>query len=189
MPDLRILSSALRQDPALEGAFVPVQPRPRLSFALYPPGLTLGGLIHLDGPACTEAVLRLLSEHPTEQAAWAEARMTAYPPAFVQRGVNLACLLFVETREHFPWAVTELVRSQVFSVVAVASALPDAMALRRLQLAAERAACCVLLAAPLPEAAWPVRVRLWCGWEGGEPRVAEAEQAAAAGVAEAGGMA
>ena len=172
---LRLLS----EDPALEGAFVQVSARPRLAFSLHAPGLPQGGLTHLDGPAGTEAVLHFLSEHAGLQAAWVEARLTAYPPGFVQRGVNLACLLFVEAREHFPWAVTELVRSQVFGVVAVASALPDAMALRRLQLAAEHAACVVLLAAPLPEAAWPVRTRLWCGWEGGQLKIEENEQAAA----------
>jgi hypothetical protein len=185
MPDSP--SSALRrliEDPSLEGAFISSVPRPRLDFSLHAAGLVQGGLTHLDGPARTEAVLRLLAEHPAVQAAWVEARLTAYPPGFVQRGVNLACLLFVEAPEHFPWAVTELVRSQVFSVVAVASPLPDTMALRRLQLAAERAACAVLLAAPLPEGSWPVRARLWCGWEAGVLKVEEGEQAALGEAAE-----
>jgi hypothetical protein len=181
---LRLLSG----NPALEGAFAPVVPRPRLAFSPYPSGLLQGGLTHLDGPAGTEALLRLLSEHPGLQAAWVEARLTAYPPGFVQLGVNLACLLFVEAEEQFPWALTELVRSQVFAVVAVASPLPDAMALRRLQLAAERAACAVLLVAPLPESAWPVRARLWCDRERGELKVEELGPAMAGDAAEAEGL-
>jgi hypothetical protein len=177
-------SAALRslsQAPGLQGAFTPAQPRPRLGFSLYAPGLVQGGLTHLDGPARTEAALRLLAEHPDLEAAWVEARLTAYPPGFIQRGVNLACLLFVEGQDQFPWAVNELVRSQVFKVVAVASPLPDAMALRRLQLAAERAACCVLLPVPLPEGAWPVRVRLNCRWDGDAVLIDEAGQGLAAG--------
>jgi hypothetical protein len=181
---LRLLS----RNPALEGAFVPPLARPRLAFSLYPSGLLRGGLTHLDGPANTEALLRLLSEQTGLQAAWVEARLTAYPPGFVQRGVNLACLLFVEAEEQFPWALTELVRSQVFGVVAVASPLPDAMALRRLQLAAERAACAVLLVASLPESAWPVRARLWCDREDGELKVKELGPAHAEDTAEAGGL-
>jgi hypothetical protein len=161
------------EDPTLEGAFVELRPRPRLDFSLYPQGLARGGLAHVDGPARTEAVLRLLTEHPGLRAAWVEQRLTAYPPGFVQRGVDLACLLFVEGGGQFPWAVTELVRSQVFGLVTVASPLPDGMALRRLQLAAERSACAVLLAAPLPAEAWPVRMRLWCAWEEGTLRVRE----------------
>lgn len=180
---LRLLS----RNPALEGAFVPPLARPRLAFSLYPPGLLRGGLSHLDGPASTEALLRFLSEQPGLQAAWVEARLTAYPPGFVQRGVNLACLLFVEAEEEFPWALTELVRSQVFGVVAVASPLPDAMALRRLQLAAERAACAVLLLASLPESAWPVRARLWCARENGDLKVEEAGPAMGEAAMEAGG--
>lgn len=188
MPSSRLSSSLrfLSGNPALEGAFTPLTPRPRLTFSLYAPGILKGGLSHLDGPARTEAVLTLLTEHKGLEAAWVEARLTAYPPGFVQRGVDLTCLLFIEAQEHFPWALMELVRSQVFGVVAVASPLPDAMSLRRLQLAAERAACAVLLAAPLPEAAWPVRTRLWCGWdaetlkisEGGNPGTEEGSAAA-----------
>ncbi len=171
-PSARLLR--LTQDPALEGAFIPTRPRPRLGFSLHAPGLLRGGLTHLDGPARVEAALRLLSEHPGQRAAWIEARLSAYPPAFVQRGVDLARLLFVEAKGYFPWAVQELARSQVFGILAVAAPLPDARSLRRLQLAAERAGCAVLLAAPLPGEAWPVRERLWCGWEGGEPRVRDA---------------
>jgi hypothetical protein len=178
----------LTENPALEGAFITSVARPRLAFSLHPAGLVQGGLTHLDGPARTEAVLRLLSEHPGLQAAWVEARLTAYPPGFVQRGVDLACLLFVEAQDQFPWALIELVRSQVFGVVAVASPLPDAMTLRRLQLAAERAACAVLLAAALPEGAWPVRSRLWCGWEAGELRVDAEDPAQAGTVAQAVGL-
>lgn len=181
---LRLLS----RNPALEGAFVPPLARPRLAFSLCPDGLLRGGLTHLDGPASTEALLRFLSEQAGLQAAWVEARLTAYAPGFVQRGVNLACLLFVEAEEQFPWALTDLVRSRVFGAVAVASPLPDAMALRRLQLAAERAACAVLLVAPLPESAWPVRARLWCGLEAGKLTVEEVGPPDAGDGAESGGL-
>jgi hypothetical protein len=168
----------LQNDPALEGAFVRPSARRRLRCEAWPAGAAQGALTHLQGPAVTEAVLRLLAAHPGLKAAWIEARLSAYPPGFVQRGVDLACLLFVEAQEHFVWAVTELVRSQAFPLVALASPLPDGMSLRRLQLAAERAQAVVLLAAPLPDDVWPVRERFHCGWDGaGELRVVGADVA------------
>lgn len=156
----------LQADPALEGAFVRPKARQRFASAAWPQGAARGALTHLQGPAVTEALLSLLAAAPGLKAAWVEARLTAYPPGFVQRGVDLACLLFVEGQEHFAWAVTELVRSQAFALVAVASPLPDAKSLRRLQLAAERAGSAVILTAALPEDAWPVRERYHCGWDG-----------------------
>jgi hypothetical protein len=141
-------------------------PRPRLPFSLYDPGLPLGSLIHLQGPAATEALLRLLANHAGRPAAWVEGRLSAYPPGFAQRGVDLRRLLFVEAREQAAWAATELVRSQAFPLVAVAAPLPDERSLQRLQLAAEQARAVVVLQAALPEGAWAVRTRLHAHWEG-----------------------
>ena len=167
--------ATLRQNPGLEGTLTSWQARPRLNFTdPEAPGVERGGLTHLDGPARVEAVVRLLALHPQWKCAWIEETLSAYPPGFAQRGVRLENLLFVEAGAHFVWALTEAVRGQVFPLVAAASGLPDALALRRLQLAAERAGCAVLLAAPLPPEAWPVRTRLWCGWRGATLTVSEA---------------
>lgn len=164
---------ALTQDPGLEATRVRPGPRPRLDTRLHAPGLPLGSLVSLQGPAATEALLRLLAEHAAKPAAWVEQKLSAYPPGWAQRGVPLQRLLFVEAGADLAWAATELVRSQAFPLVAIASPLPDERSLQRLRLAAERSRAVVLLNAPLPAAAWPVRLRLWARWDGEGLRVEE----------------
>jgi hypothetical protein len=138
----------------------------RLGCSLFAPGLPLGALIHVSGPRRTEAMLTLLAEHPGLRAAWVEERITAYPPALQRRGVDLGRLLFVEARRDFFWALTQVVRSQLFKVVLVASPLRgEGVSLRQLQLASEQAGCAVVLAADIEGAAWSVR--LWLATETG----------------------
>ena len=159
----------LASDPSLEGAFMkPSARRPVLPFSLYPAGIPAGALTHLSGLRCTEVFLRLLAEQPRCKAAWVEERVTAYPPAFVQQGVDLNCLLFVEGGKHFAWALTELVRSQCFKLINVASPIQGELELRRLQLAAERSGTTVILSAPYRGPAWPLRLILESRVEEGE---------------------
>lgn len=148
--------------PGLENAFSP-KTRESLAFSLYPEGLPLGALTQILGPGSTEAILQLFAEHPGQKMAWAEARLTAYPPGFVQRGANLNCLLFVEGGEHFAWALAQLLRSQLFKVVVAASPLKGEgveLGLRRLQLAAEQSGSALILAAECEGPSWPLRLRL-----------------------------
>ncbi len=74
------------------------------------------------------------------------------------RGLDL--LLFVEGGEHFIWALTELVRSQAFKVLVVASPVAEELDLRRLQLAAEQSQAGVILLSAEPQWAWPIRSHL-----------------------------
>src|SRR6185369_14059114 len=96
--------------------FAPAPAHELLPFSLYAPGLPLGSLIQIRGLQRTQVILKLLAEHPSLRAAWVEERLSAYPPAFVQQGGNLACLLFVQGGGQLAWALHELVRSQVFRV-------------------------------------------------------------------------
>lgn len=155
-----------------------------LSYSLYPPGLPLGALTLLDGQGNIEAALCLLKEHPELKAAWVEERLSAYPPAFVQQGVNLNCLLFVEGGPRFAWAVVELARSQAFKVIVVASPLSvgeKGLELRRLQLAARQSEVVLLLTAPLEGPAWPLRLRLDCSRTQGGLSLRQAGKKAALG--------
>jgi len=160
--------SQLRHSPGLKEALAVPAPQGRLSCSLFAPGLPLGALIHVSGPHRTEALLALLAEHPQLRAAWLEERITAYPPAFEKRGVDLERLLFVEARCDFFWALTQVVRSQLFKVVLVASPLRgDGVSLRQLQLASEHAHCAVILACDLEGESWPVRLWLAVDPDGG----------------------
>jgi hypothetical protein len=70
---------------------VPV-PHPTLPWPLYAPGLALGVLTQLIAPpgaGKVEAALQMLEAQPACKVAWAERRLTAYPPGLKQRGARL----------------------------------------------------------------------------------------------------
>jgi hypothetical protein len=143
--------------------FSPPPAASSLAFSGWAQGLPVGALTQIRGRHATAMVLKFLEEHPELRAAWVEERMSAYPPGFVQQGVGLDCLLFVQGGEHFAWALHELVRSQIFPVVVVASPLKgnDAgLELRRLQIAAKHASAVVIVAAEVEGALWPLKLRL-----------------------------
>jgi hypothetical protein len=153
----------------------------RLLYSGYPLGLPLGQVVLLQGPGRTQAVARLLAEHPRDCAAWVEERLSAYPPGLAQQGVALERLLFVESGAQWAWVLAQLLRSQVFKVIVAASALKGAeveAGLRRLQLAAEHSQCLVLLLAPPEGPAWSVRLRLNCVGRGEGLRLREAARCA-----------
>jgi hypothetical protein len=164
------LIKSFENQPGLETAFAPSKSRSSLKFSLYPEGIPLGALTQILGAGSTEAILRLFSEYPEEKMAWVEERFTAYPPGFVQGGANLNGLLFVESGEHFAWALTQILRSQLFKVVVAASALRGdgvELRLKRLQLAAEHSQSALILAAECEGPLWPLRLRLQARQEEG----------------------
>jgi hypothetical protein len=165
MQNFKLLSSLEGFDKAFG---LPANP-PSLSFSLYGPGLPLGALTQLLGPGSTEAILRLSLEHPKEKFAWVEQRLSAYPPAFVQHGANLNCLLFVESGEYFDWALVQLLRSQIFKVVVAASALKGdeiELKLRRLQLAAKHSQSALIFTCENDGPHWPLKLKLQAKREG-----------------------
>jgi hypothetical protein len=151
-------------------------------FSQLESGLPKGAVVEVSGQAGggkTEVVLRFLSENPDARVAWIEDELTIYPCAFPQNRVGLERVLFVESRpskghpnedagtshrsDETLWTAHQILRSQVFGVVVlrVARAL-DEMALRRLQLAAEKTQTTLILLTE--EAArrgtWPIAVQL-----------------------------
>ena len=130
-------------------------------------GRPKGAVVEVSGSAGggkTEIVLRFLAENPEARVAWIEDEMTVYPCAFPQNRVGLERVLFVESRpQDTLWTVHQILRSSVFGVIVlrVRNAL-DEMALRRLQLAAEKTQTTVVLLSE--EAArrgtWPIAVQL-----------------------------
>jgi hypothetical protein len=173
------MSSTALRDSLLERLGLSQAPPPqaaaRLACRLYPAGLPLGQLVLIQGSGRTEAVARLLAQHPDLGAAWVEERLSAYPPGLAQRGVALERLLFVESGAQGPWALAQLLRSQAFPVLVAASAQPEA-GLRRLQLAAEHSQALVLLLAPPLGGAWAMRLRLRCVGRGEQMRLVEEER-------------
>ena len=133
-----------------------------------------GALTEISGPigsGKTEAVLNFLAEHQQSlgRVAWIEDRFTAYPTGFLQQGVDLSRLLFIEGGNESVWAAHQVLRSQVFGAVVLfvrestLSASEPRIELRRLQLSAEQSNACVFLLThqPRPQgASWPLALQL-----------------------------
>ena len=133
-----------------------------------------GALTEVSGPygsGKTEALLKFIAAHQQAlgRVAWIEDRFTAYPTGFLQQGVDLSRLLFIEGGAESIWAAHQVLRSQIFGAVvifvreATLSASEPRVELRRLQLSAEQSNACVFLLThqPRPQgASWPLALQL-----------------------------
>ncbi|NDD91673.1 hypothetical protein EBZ37_06275 [bacterium] len=133
-----------------------------------------GALTEISGPlgsGKTEAVLKFLAEHQSilGRIAWIEDRFTGYPSGFLQHGVELSRLLFIEGGTESLWATHQVLRSQIFGAVilfvreSTLSASEPRVELRRLQLSAEQSHTCVFLLthqARPQGASWPLALQL-----------------------------
>ncbi|HEX4855162.1 translesion DNA synthesis-associated protein ImuA [Arenimonas sp.] len=88
-------------------------------------------------------LVRLTQAH--RPVAFIAPRCVPYAPALAARGVALAQVLVVETRQAVDalWAAEQLLHARAGAILLWAE--PDATALRRLQLAAEQGGACALL--------------------------------------------
>lgn len=134
--------------------------------------IPVGALTEVSGPAGggkTELILEYLarrfSASPSLRVAWIERQFTLYPPVLASREIVLEQVFFVDaggSAEGALWASHQILRSGVFSAVVIAAEVRDTIALRRLQLAAEKAQASVFLLSdfPLKGSTWPIRLQL-----------------------------
>jgi hypothetical protein len=141
-------------------------PAESFAFAQLEGGLPKGAVVEISGNAGggkTEVVLRFLAQNPTVRVAWVEEEFTIYPCAFPQSSVGLQRVLFVDSPPgETLWTVHQMVRSQVFGVIVMQLKNMDEMALRRLQLIAEKAQVTIIVLSdePTRKGSWPISVQL-----------------------------
>ena len=141
-------------------------------------GLPRGSVVEMSGDlggGKTELVLRFLAQNPSVRVAWVEEDFSIYPCAFPQSRVGLERVLFVDSPPNeLLWSVHQMIRSGVFGVIVVSlgsrraqssssKGVPlDEMALRRLQLAAEKSNVTVILLSEQPSrrGTWPISVQI-----------------------------
>lgn len=156
---LREIAGILRSPPS-RGAFP-------FSLLSEQKGIPRGALTEISGhlgSGKSEAVLTLLRENPDVRAAWIESDFNLYPCAFPQRGVQLSRVLFNVTAEEESdlWSVCQIVQSQLFPIVIFSlPAETSEIALRRLQIFAEKSKAAVILLTeqPLKTGGWTLSLR------------------------------
>ncbi len=115
------------------------------------------------GGGRTQAFLSLLRENPTLRVAWIERELTFFPPHLLEQGLSLDHIFFIETQDQFFWAIQEVLRSQLFDLVAIEGSdiRFSETELKRIQVLSRQAQSAVLLLRdePLQHGHWFVRKR------------------------------
>jgi hypothetical protein len=116
------------------------------------------------GRGRTQVFLSLLRENPSLRAAWIERELTFFPPHLLEQGLSLDQIFFVECKEHFFWALQEVLRSHLFDVIALegSDVRFSEAELKRIQILSRRSHCAVLLLReePLEKGHWMIRKRM-----------------------------
>ena len=120
------------------------------------------------GAGVTQAVLTFLKEQ-TGRVAWIEPHLTLYPPAVAQMKISSSRFFYLEAGAEPVWAALECLRSQLFSFVVLTDVGANEKDLRRLQMAAEKSGCTVLLIhhGEVNRTSWPlsqhIQIQRWKG--------------------------
>ena len=131
-----------------------------LSCSAVAQGIPQGAITEITGIGKTELAVRLIAEHPTLRVAWVEEQMSIFPFGFLQRGIGLDRVLFVDAGPDLPWSVLQVLKAQIFPIVVVYADDLDLNTLRRVQLAAETANAAAIWLTGEPKDLWPVSLQL-----------------------------
>ncbi|MSR84604.1 MAG: hypothetical protein EXS58_17085 [Candidatus Latescibacteria bacterium] len=131
-----------------------------LSCSLVAQGIPRGAITEITGIGKTELAVRLIAEHPAFRVAWIEEQMSIFPFGFLQRGIGLDRVLFVDAGPDLAWSVLQVLKAQIFPIVVVYAENLDLSTLRRVQLASETANAATIWLADEPKNLWPVSLQL-----------------------------
>ena len=123
-------------------------------------GIPRGAITAITGAGKTELAVRVIAEHPAFRVAWIEEQMSIFPFGFVQRGICLDLVLFVDAGPDLAWSALQVLKAQIFPVVVVYAENLEVGTLRRVQLAAEAANAAAIWLASEPKDLWPVSLQL-----------------------------
>ena len=172
-----------------DGMLAGLPERQRLPFSLWPDGLPRGALVNFWGPAGSGKAQAALcfAQQSGGRLAWLEPCLSAYPPAFVQLGISLCDVLFIETSQRLPWSLLQVLRSQLFTVTVALVSSSQSQTFsdrdyRRFQLAAERAGTTLLLLSEQPLKSWVMSMHLRVSREGDLLQMHEERRGVVAGV-------
>jgi hypothetical protein len=144
---------------ALVGATCAPTERKFFHFSQIPQGIPQGVIAEVCGLGKTEFVVKLLRENSHLKAAWVEREVTLNPCAFVQKGVSLDNVLFVEPGEYDVWVLLQLLNSQLFPIV-ICQTVSDEKLLRRLMLTCEKSGSTVLMLSAHFQKSWTIKMQI-----------------------------
>jgi len=117
-------------------------------------GIPRGAISEISGNGKTQFVANLLVEHQDLKVAWIEDKFSINPFGLQQNKIKPDKIVFVEAGEHIEWAALQALRSQIFPVVVLYGEFRNIKALRRIQMATEKANAVTLWLTPEPQSFW-----------------------------------
>lgn len=123
-------------------------------------GLPKGAITEISGVGKTEFVSQFLAEHKDQRVAWIEESFSVFPVAFLQRGLDLEKILFIEAGESLVWSTLQVLKSQIFPIVVIYAEEINLKNLRRVQVMSERAGSIVIWLTTKVQGHWPIHLRL-----------------------------
>lgn len=123
-------------------------------------GLPKGAITEISGVGKTEFVSQFLAQHKDLKVAWIEESFSVFPVGFLQRGLNLENVLFIEAGESLVWSTLQVLKAQIFPVVVIYAEEMNLKNLRRVQVMSERAGSVVIWLTTKVQGHWPIHLRL-----------------------------
>jgi len=157
------------------GAIARLEPRPGWAVEESDLVIPRGALVELLGSGSREWLFRMFRVHAKTRIVWLEPKLTLFPPAVVQRGVELSRILFLETEREWNWALLQALRSKLFHfAVTPADRIPakgSDVFLRKLQIQAERAGTTLFFLSEADTPFFGITHRIRIEKEGGRPEI------------------
>lgn len=157
------------------GTMTRLEPKPGWSIPEHGLLLPRGGMIELLGTGVREWLFRMFRSHPETRIAWVEPRLSLFPPAVAQRGIELSRMLFLETERESTWALSQIFRSKLFhfavTPIGLVPAKGSEVFLRKLQIQAERAGTTLFFLSDTDTPFFGITHRIRVDAEGGRPEI------------------
>ena len=160
-PPPRLTLAQLREK---VGEMSPMEPAKAFASPDEALAISAGSLVELTGSSPNEWLMRFFARHPQTAIAWLEPKLTLYPTAVRQRGVDLSRILFIENEKELLWCLNQVVRSPLFSFIVTSGAIlprtrTDAF-LRRLQISVERSGSCLFFVSERATVSFGIQYRI-----------------------------
>jgi hypothetical protein len=123
-------------------------------------GIPKGAITEISGFGKTDFVAQIMQEHKGVRIAWVEENFSIFPFAFWQRDLDLHRILFIESGKQTEWVILQILKAQIFKIVVFYVENFELTALRRIQLASEKANVVSLWLTDKPHSLWPVSLQL-----------------------------